>query len=541
MANRVRRVLARALPVALVASSAAVGSLTGLPTGSAAPSGLPLGAAGLPETRTTRTVQAGVTVTTITRGRPGATDSWTLEVAVPSDSTDPDAPATALAPQPEAQALADRLQAAGLPARAERVTTPALADFTGGTIGWRVRVGSFPTKEAAELVRPQVLAAGASASSVYTGWDGDQPDEGPWHLQVVTIDPRTFSGRLEATVGPDVHDRETTSALARAAGATVATNAGYFVLDPASGAPGDPAGAGVYDGQVLSEPITGRPALVLRDDARGTRIERLHWSGTARGEQTLALDGIDRVPGLIRNCGGTPDDLSPAGVPTATPLHDTTCTDADEVVAFTSGYAATTPAGPGLEAVLDAHQRVVALRSPRGGSLPAGGYSVQATGSDVAALRSAVRVGHRLRITTKLLDEDGDVVRHSAGTSVVNGGPMLVRSGALDVTATADGFDHPGDPSWFYGFSAKRNPRTFAGTDAQGRTVLVTADGRSTSSLGLSLHETAQVAQALGLREAMNLDGGGSTTAVVDGQVVNSPSDATGERPVGDALLVLPR
>ncbi|HEU5469218.1 MAG TPA: phosphodiester glycosidase family protein [Actinophytocola sp.] len=42
------------------------------------------------------------------------------------------------------------------------------------------------------------------------------------------------------------------------------------------------------------------------------------------------------------------------------------------------------------------------------------------------------------------------------------------------------------------------------------------------------------------MREAVNLDGGGSTTMVARGQVVNRPSDATGERPVGDAILVLP-
>jgi exopolysaccharide biosynthesis protein len=39
----------------------------------------------------------------------------------------------------------------------------------------------------------------------------------------------------------------------------------------------------------------------------------------------------------------------------------------------------------------------------------------------------------------------------------------------------------------------------------------------------------------------MNLDGGGSTTMVVGGTVINAPSDATGERPVGDALVVLPK
>ena len=108
------------------------------------------------------------------------------------------------------------------------------------------------------------------------------------------------------------------------------------------------------------------------------------------------------------------------------------------------------------------------------------------------------------------------------------------------MTAAADGFVRPGDPSFYYGFVHKRNPRTFAGTDAQGRLLLATADGRSTSALGLSVLETARVAQALGMDEALNLDGGGSTTMVVGGQVINDPSDPAGERPVGDALLILP-
>jgi exopolysaccharide biosynthesis protein len=124
--------------------------------------------------------------------------------------------------------------------------------------------------------------------------------------------------------------------------------------------------------------------------------------------------------------------------------------------------------------------------------------------------------------------------------SIVNGGPELVRDGRLHATPAADGMVHPGDPSFYYGWVHKRNPRTFAGVDAWGRTVLVTADGRSTSSLGLGVGETAAVARSLALRDAMNLDGGGSTTMVVDGSVINMPSDATGERPVGDALVVLP-
>jgi exopolysaccharide biosynthesis protein len=38
--------------------------------------------------------------------------------------------------------------------------------------------------------------------------------------------------------------------------------------------------------------------------------------------------------------------------------------------------------------------------------------------------------------------------------------------------------------------------------------------------------------------DAINLDGGGSTAAVVDGDLVSHPSDATGERPVGDAIVI---
>ena len=48
-----------------------------------------------------------------------------------------------------------------------------------------------------------------------------------------------------------------------------------------------------------------------------------------------ALDGVNRVPGLIRNCGGDATDE-----PTSQPLHDFTCTDAAELVAFTPHYGA---------------------------------------------------------------------------------------------------------------------------------------------------------------------------------------------------------
>jgi exopolysaccharide biosynthesis protein len=67
-------------------------------------------------------------------------------------------------------------------------------------------------------------------------------------------------------------------------------------------------------------------------------------------------------------------------------------------------------------------------------------------------------------------------------------------------------------------------------------------DGRQPElSVGLSLVELRALARRLGLVNALNLDGGGSTTMWVQGAVMNKPSDLTGPRKVSDALLVYPR
>jgi hypothetical protein len=84
-----------------------------------------------------------------------------------------------------------------------------------------------------------------------------------------------------------------------------------------------------------------------------------------------------------------------------------------------------------------------------------------------------------------------------------------------------------------------RNPRTGIGMTADGDVLLATVDGRRPRwSVGMTLAGFARVFESLGAIEALNLDGGGSTTMVVRGRVLNRPSDARGERPVGSAILV---
>jgi len=85
-----------------------------------------------------------------------------------------------------------------------------------------------------------------------------------------------------------------------------------------------------------------------------------------------------------------------------------------------------------------------------------------------------------------------------------------------------------------------RHPRTAVGFSRDSSTlIVVTVDGRSENSGGMTLIELANVMRELGAWQAMNFDGGGSTAMVIDGKVVNHPSDKEGERAVGNALLVV--
>lgn len=136
----------------------------------------------------------------------------------------------------------------------------------------------------------------------------------------------------------------------------------------------------------------------------------------------------------------------------------------------------------------------------------------------------------------------GDTVRvvyslhpsHGSLSTLVGGTPRVVHSGK-NVAGSEEYLEGTAED-----FSSKRHPRTGVGFSRDSTTLyFITVDGRQQSSVGMTLPEFADLMISLGVSEGLNLDGGGSTTMVVEGKVVNSPSDAAGERPVGNCLLLV--
>jgi hypothetical protein len=91
-------------------------------------------------------------------------------------------------------------------------------------------------------------------------------------------------------------------------------------------------------------------------------------------------------------------------------------------------------------------------------------------------------------------------------------------------------------------FAGKRHPRTGVGISRDSTVLLLfTVDGRQEKSAGMSLLEFGSLMLSHGVYQGLNLDGGGSTTMVCEDTIVNSPSDATGERAVANCLVILRR
>jgi Phosphodiester glycosidase len=159
-----------------------------------------------------------------------------------------------------------------------------------------------------------------------------------------------------------------------------------------------------------------------------------------------------------------------------------------------------------------------------GHSIPSGGAILQARGPSRAILKAEATRG--LTLTFRLgLESWWDGVEEAIG-----GGPLLVRGGVAVY--------RPGDEFFSSDLLNQRHPRTAVGQTADGRIILLVADGRRSRSNGLTMNQLANAMVHYGAERAMALDGGGSSELAFNARVLNHPSDGR-ERGLAESLQLV--
>jgi hypothetical protein len=178
-----------------------------------------------------------------------------------------------------------------------------------------------------------------------------------------------------------------------------------------------------------------------------------------------------------------------------------------------TGYRVVDGQHRGVRMVVVRHSRVVSNRSRFPASLRVRDVVLVGRGSGAGEL-AHLRAGQRLTPDVSLSE---DVAM------AITGNMFILRDGKRVATDDVD-----------------LHPRTAIGIDHDtGQLLLLVIDGRQSFSRGATMKELGKLFQRLGAEDALNLDGGGSTATVVGTTLLTRPSDATGERPVGDAIVVL--
>ena len=329
---------------------------------------------------------------------------------------------------------------------------------------------------------------------------------GPFAIHLVTVTlaaPSTVDLALALDVLPGL---ETTSSMARRRGATVAVNGDYADPDHA----GRPINAFAKDGRLLQTPFLPGNNHAVDDREAAVFMGRPNVQVVAEVPRTGLVLPVAQV-----NRGAPAGDevvmFTPEGVALERPPADAT----------SARLRATGPAAVRADGWAETAYTVEEV-GQLGGPVPAGTVVLStppagAAAADLAALEPGeeVAVAWSFAAWPGILDTSG-------------GNPTLVRNGRV-LAGNVDG------TTPFH----RRNPRTGVGATADGRLLLVTVDGRQAGhSVGMTLREFAELFVALGAQSAINLDGGGSTTMVLDGTVVNRVSDPQ-ERRVPTAVLVL--
>lgn len=282
---------------------------------------------------------------------------------------------------------------------------------------------------------------------------------------------------------------------------------------------GDPVGWFVVDGEEHGPPIFNRGALWVEQNGT-VHVSRIRMHGAEIAGHGIAWSADNRV------CG------------------------AGEIGFYTSIFGFETPKHPEHVDVVVVNASVVAINPKGQSTVPFTGF-VLTLPKEHPAL-AALRVGSPAKTLHPASDKNVQTALAS--------GPLLVRDGEIDVRFRAEEFGSQDSSvmSFFLPrlFESYEAARSFLGLRADGTLVLGTVSGRSfgsgldDGSSGMTFGELALLAQDLGLVDAMGLDGGGSSSLVIqegdESRILNIPTGGAdvprgAERFISTALLLKPR
>ena len=331
------------------------------------------------------------------------------------------------------------------------------------------------------------------------------------HGRVARISPEVVRDRMQVIVSNDAiaeHEgprRESVASMCRRVRCVVGVNADQWYVS--GNDPSTPVGGTVVDGELWRTPEPNPNPFVS--------MGQLQFDAAGQGDARQAPAGWTAV---LVGADGSELDVAVNRVPLE-----------GEVALYTHRLGARTPLDPGVTewsvSIGQVREGSTTLHATSGETF--GGGNTLAPGGAVLAARGpevTTAIGSMLAAPVTL---EVDVLGARWG---VGGFPVLMEDGEYSIV--------PDDPA-----NRRRDARTIAGWTAAGELLLVTVDERPGWSAGVSILEAAQLLRVLGAVEAINLDGGGSTTFVEGGRVTNQPSDGTTApvaRAVVDAIVVIP-
>jgi len=317
------------------------------------------------------------------------------------------------------------------------------------------------------------------------------------HILKVNLDSENVD--VDTIIGKGgLSKRDSLSRMVQDNGAIAGINGDFFV----TATPSAPIGPQIINGKLISTPLNGlgMSSICLTFD-KIPEILNLEFSGRliAPDRSYFTVEGVNKIRNSYNN-----------------------------IFVYTPEFGTTTPkpgeGAPDLTFATVKDNRIVSFSEGKTAEIPQDGLVLMAWGDGGNFLKTRFSIGDPIELDLKITPDISNL------KMLLGGGAVLVENGKIPET-----FSHN---------IAGTHPRTAIGFTADKKTmIMVVVDGRQAQSRGMTQQELAQLMLSLGAYNALNLDGGGSSTMVVkpfyetQAKVINSPSEGT-QRLIPNALAV---